>query len=102
MFTMNFTHGRGDGDLPERDDSLLDGYVYMVVETEDDGKHSSFSGWVTPAVRRLVHAAPNLQRAQYAHERMIGELLELLNKDDLDAARDIVKAEHLSIHGPND
>lgn len=35
-------------------------------------------------------------------ERLIGKLLELLNNDDLDGARDLVKAEHDSIHGPND
>ena len=42
------------------------------------------------------------RRTNAAHERMIGKLLELLDNDDLDGARDIVKAEYDSIHGPRD
>lgn len=51
---------------------------------------------------RLQMLAEAYRRVSSHHEDMIRDLLKLLDNDDLDGARDLVKAEHLSIHGPND
>lgn len=51
------------------------------------------------ARQRLIE---DYRRDVAAHERMVGKLLKLLDNDDLDGARDIVKAEYEAIHGPRD
>jgi hypothetical protein len=51
------------------------------------------------AKQRLIES---YREKTYAQKRLIGKLLELLNNDDLDAARDLVKYEYDGIHGPAD
>jgi len=40
------------------------------------------------------------RRYRTDHERMVARLLDLLNADDLDHARDILRTEFVGIHGP--
>jgi hypothetical protein len=51
------------------------------------------------ARQRLIE---DYRRKNADHERLIGKLLELLNNDDLDEARALVKYEYDGIHGPAD
>ena len=99
MSRIRFVPGKYDGEgwSGEKHPDLFD-LVYMHVTANDH----TFSGWVSPEVRRVVLAAPANQRAVYAHEAMIGRLKVLLDADDLDGARDLVKAEYDAIHGPSD
>jgi hypothetical protein len=56
-------------------------------------------------LKRLDHLqmlADAHRRKSSDHEEMVSDLLKLLDKDDLDNARDMVKAEYDSIHGPRD
>lgn len=100
MKNIYFTPGRYDGQLWTTDDNPnLRHLVYVDVKSE---AVSTLSGWVTPEVRRLVLAAPANQRKVYDYERLIGDLLERLNADDLDGTRDLVKAEYDAIHGSAD
>lgn len=41
-------------------------------------------------------------RVSSEHETMVSDLIKLLDNDDLDGARDLVKAEYDAIHGPRD
>lgn len=56
----------------------------------------------TAELNRRQSIIDDYRRKNYAHEDMVGNLLELLKNDDLDAARDIVSREYDSIHGPRD
>jgi hypothetical protein len=51
------------------------------------------------ARQRLID---DYRRKNYAHERMVGKLYDLLKQDDLDGAMDIVRDEYFAIHGPSD
>jgi hypothetical protein len=51
------------------------------------------------AKQRLIE---HYREKTYAHERLVGKLLELLKVDDLDGARDLVQHEYDGIHGPRD
>lgn len=56
-------------------------------------------------LRRLDHLsamADGYRRVSGEHETMVSDLRKLLDDDDLDAARDIVKAEYDAIHGPRE
>src|SRR5688500_5760396 len=53
-------------------------------------------------IDRLQMLADAYTRTSSHHEDMVRDLLKLLDNDDLDDARDLVMAEHLSIHGPSD
>jgi hypothetical protein len=53
-------------------------------------------------IKRLNRLVDDYRRKDAAHERMVGELREMLKVDDLDGARDIVEAEYGAIHGPSD
>lgn len=53
-------------------------------------------------IDRLQMLADAYTRVSSKHEDMVSVLLNLLDNDELDTARDLVKAEHLSIHGPSD
>jgi hypothetical protein len=53
-------------------------------------------------IDRQKMLADAYMRLSAKHERQIGALRELLDDDELDAARDLVRDEFLSIHGPSD
>ena len=60
MSDIKFEAGKDDGNKweePELD--ALAHLVYMHVKADND----SFSGWVSPGVRNLIHAAPYLLAA---------------------------------------
>lgn len=62
-------------------------------------------GEVDLVLRRLDYLqmlADGYRRVSGEHERMVGKLKELLDADDLDGARDIVRDEFYAIHGPSD
>lgn len=101
MSYITFTHGKEDGQKWDQDDFKLDyELVYLTVDAGDKGGH--LGGWVSPEVRRLVHAAPQYQRKVYEYEALLGQLKKAFDTDDFDAARDLVKAEYEAIHGPSD
>lgn len=51
---------------------------------------------------RLQMLASGYSEATSKYESLVGDLLKMLDNDDLDGARDIVKREYEAIHGPND
>lgn len=53
-------------------------------------------------IDRLEMLSKGRAEAESHHETMVSDLLKLLDNDDLDGARDIVKAEFDAIHGPRD
>lgn len=57
---------------------------------------------VLKRIDRLQMLADAYRRVSSDQEDMVSDLLKLLDNDDIDGARDLVKAKHLSIHGPND
>jgi hypothetical protein len=57
---------------------------------------------VLKRIDRLQMLADAYRRVSSEHEDMVSDLLKLLDNDDLDGARDLVKAKHMSIHGPRD
>src|SRR5690606_11943823 len=59
-------------------------------------------GLVVKRLDYLKMLADAYTRVSSEHERMVGDLLKLLDNDDLDGARDLVKAEYEAIHGPRD
>ena len=53
-------------------------------------------------INYLQTLASGYSHAVSHHETMVSNLLKLLDNDDLDGARDIVKREYDGIHGPAD
>lgn len=51
---------------------------------------------------RLQMLASGYSEATSKYESLVGDLLKMLDNDDLDGARDLVKAECDAIHGPRD
>lgn len=94
---IKFIAGKEDGQKWNDKDLPHLNLVYMHIRANDE----SFSGWVSPDVRRLVNAAPDNQRKVYEYEKLIAKLYKLLPGDP-DSAYDLVRAEHLAIHGPSD
>lgn len=56
----------------------------------------------TAEISRQKIVIEQYRSGRAAHETMVGRLLELLDADNLDLARDIVKLEYDGIHGPRD
>jgi hypothetical protein len=57
---------------------------------------------VSSEIQRMNELVAHYRRKDGEHERLIAKLLKLLNQDDLDGARDLVKEEYDSIHGPRE
>lgn len=53
-------------------------------------------------IDRLQMLANAYRQESSKHETFVREVLDLLDADDLDGARDRVKHEHGAIHGPTD
>ena len=53
-------------------------------------------------IDRLQMLAEAHREVSSKHETLVGDLLQLLNNDDMDGARDMVSAEYLAIHGPRE
>ena len=103
MNNVTFSAGLDDGQHWSKPSQPLE-LVYMQITPNKDADvyAGNFSGWVSPEVRRLVLAAPHNQRKVHEHEALIGKLKELLDKDGVDDARDLVKTEHDAINGSRD
>lgn len=56
---------------------------------------------ITEELNRRQALLDDYRRRNRDHERLIGELHELLKIDDIDGIRDLVEAEHGAIHGPS-
>lgn len=75
---------------------------YIEDSARAMGKASAAMKQAEIELDRRQRLIDDYRRKDAEHERMIGDLLELLDNDDLDGARDIVKAEYDAIHGPRD
>jgi hypothetical protein len=56
---------------------------------------------MSQAAREIDQLRADAIRLKRDHERFVNSIYALLNNDDLDGARDIARAEYLSIHGPS-
>jgi hypothetical protein len=66
---------------------------------EAAGKAMRAATFELSAKQRLIE---DYRRKNADHEKLIGKLLKLLNNDDMDEARALVKYEYDGIHGPAD
>ena len=80
--------------------SLLDDIDSLI--RADVAKSTAAMRDASAELNRRQSTIDQYRRDNAKHERLIGDLLERLNKDDLDGARDLVKAEYDAIHGPRD